>query len=90
MAGPSRSARLRGASVSAEWLPPPRDAEYQELHRRCRRMGLFLGSAIYRREARWRGGDYWLTTVQGGSQLFQADKLQDIRNWLRMPSRGIA
>lgn len=76
--------------MSADWLPPQRDPEYHELHRRCRRLGLYLSSAIYHREARWRGGDYWLTTVEGGSQIFQADSLQDIRQWLKLPAEEAA
>ena len=68
-----------------EWDQPQRDSEFKELSGQIYRMrNLRLRSAISYNDACQHGGDYWLL-APNGAQMFEADALDEIRRWLRLP-----
>jgi hypothetical protein len=72
------------------WRAPERDAAYLEMHAACKGRGFLLYSALRYREALAHEGDYWLIDMGTGAQMFEADRLPDIRSWLRIPAQAPA
>lgn len=71
-----------------EWHRPSRDDEFKNLSSlvwRTRQMR--LRSAYSYHEALAHGGDYWLADGALQQQFFEADSLDEIRAWLRLPAR---
>lgn len=72
------------------WRAPERDAAYYEVEVQVRNLGMHLRSARGYGEYLFREGNYWLLEGQAWSQIYEADTLHEIRQWLRLPSKEVA